>query len=273
MKRILFLFLALAGPLFAQDDDRPIVDDRGQARESRASDRLPTLWIAGDSTVKSNGEMRGWGQEIGAFFDPDDINVVNRAIGGRSSRTFYNEGRWDEILRELKKGDFVLIQFGHNDVGPLDERGKFRGSVKGIGDETEDVKKPDGTTETVHSYGWYLKHFARTAKEKGATVILCSPVPHKRFDRDGEYTGDWEEWADWVKACARAEKVEFIDLAKLIGKKYEKLKLKKVEKLFADKGTHTNLEGARLNAEVLADALKKLPGNPMKKYFASRKPW
>jgi ubiquinone/menaquinone biosynthesis C-methylase UbiE len=67
----------------------------------------------------------------------------------------------------------VIIQFGHNDVGPLDERGKFRGSVKGIGDQTEKVKKPDGSIEEVHSYGWYLREMARIIKEVGKN--LCDP--------------------------------------------------------------------------------------------------
>ena len=79
--------LALCAPVLAEDD-RPIVDDRGVAREKAASGNLPTLWIAGDSTVKSNNPMRGWGQDLGTFFDPKKINVVNRAIGGRSSRTW-----------------------------------------------------------------------------------------------------------------------------------------------------------------------------------------
>ena len=156
MKSLILLGLALLVPLPARaQDDRPVVNDRDAPQEIVAANHLPTLWIAGDSTLRSNAPMRGWGQDLGAFFDPKKINVVNRAIGGRSSRTFFSEGRWQEILDRLKPGDFVIIQFGHNDVGPLDARGKFRGSIKGIGDETEKVTKPDGTTEEVHSYGWY----------------------------------------------------------------------------------------------------------------------
>jgi rhamnogalacturonan acetylesterase len=124
-------------------DKRPIVDDRGQPREQ-----------------------------------PAKISVLNRATGGRSTRTFYNEGRWQEILNEIKPGDFVIIQFGHNDVGPIDERGKFCGSVKGVGDETQKVSRADGRIEEIHSYGWYLREFARNAREKQAKVILCLPVPH-----------------------------------------------------------------------------------------------
>ena len=212
--------------------------------------------------------MRGWGQEIGQFFDPSKINVVNRAIGGRSSRTFYTDGRWQEILDGLRKGDFVLIQFGHNDVGPTDARSKFRGSVKGIGDETEEVEKPDGSTETVHSYGWYLRHYAKSAREKGATVILCSPVPHKRFDSKGKYIPDWDEWREWVKSCATSEKAYSIDLATLVGKKYAKLGQEKVELLFADKGTHTSPTGALLNAQTVVEALNTLPMRPLSPYLS-----
>ena len=80
--------------------------------------------------------------------------MVNRAIGGRSSRTFFTEGRWQEILDGIKPGDFVLIQFGHNDVGPLDERGKFRGSVKGIGPKFEKLLKAEGITEVRQIAEW-----------------------------------------------------------------------------------------------------------------------
>lgn len=269
MIRALLFSLLFTLPSLAEDD-RPIVEDRG--REDRARRDIPTLWIAGDSTVKSHGEMRGWGQEIGAWFDPEEINVVNRAIGGRSSRTFYNEGRWDEILREIQEGDFVIIQFGHNDVGPLGERGKFRGSVKGTGDETEEVEKPDGSVETVHSFGWYLRHYGRTASDKGATVIFCSPVPHKQFDRNGDFIPDWDKWRDWVEECAKDVDAHYIDLAEEIGKKYDRLGPDKVEELFADKRTHTSVEGAKLNAEILAAELKRLKGKPLDDYFAARKP-
>ncbi|MCW1885992.1 GDSL-type esterase/lipase family protein [Luteolibacter flavescens] len=191
------------------------------------------------------------------MLDPAKVQVVNRAIGGRSSRTFFTEGRWDDMLATMKPGDVVLVQFGHNDVGPLDERGKFRGSVKGIGIETEQVTKPDGSVETVRSYGWYLRHFAQTAKAKGATVVLCSPVPHRKF------AGDWEQWRGWVKDSATAEGVLYLDLAGLIGTRYASMTPEEVGALFADKGTHTNAAGAKLTARVVIEGLKALPGNPL----------
>ena len=266
--KLLPFCLSLAATGLHAEDDRPVVDDRGVAREKAASEKLPTLWIAGDSTVKSNRPMRGWGQDLGMFFDPKKINVVNRAIGGRSSRTFFTEGRWKEIEDALKPGDFVIIQFGHNDVGPLDERGKFRGSVKGVGDETETVTKPDGSTEVVHTYGWYLSEMARGARAKKAKVILCSPVPHKKFDRRGKFVQDWAEWRGWVEACAKAERAAFLDLADLIGQAYAKLDPDTVEGYFADKGTHTNAEGSLFNAKMVIAGLRAIPTAPLDRYLS-----
>lgn len=265
-RRMLALCLALCAPVFAEDE-RPVVDDRTVPKETVASNQLPTLWIAGDSTVRSNNPMRGWGQDLGSFFDPKKINVVNRAIGGRSSRTFFTEGKWKDIENALKPGDFVIIQFGHNDVGPLDERGKFRGSVKSTGDETEKVTKPDGTIEEVHSYGWYLKQMARGARDKKAKVILCSPVPHKKFDRDGKFVQDWAGWRPWVEECAKAEHAAFLDLADIIGQQYAKLPQADVEGFFADKGTHTNAAGSMFNAKAVISGLRAIPTAPFDPYL------
>jgi len=266
-RRILAISLALATfPLHAQDE-RPVIDDRSVSKETAASEKLPTLWIAGDSTVRSNHPMRGWGQDLGTFFDPNKINVVNRAIGGRSARTFFTEGKWKDIENALKPGDFVIIQFGHNDVGPLDERGKFRGSIKGIGEETEKVAKPDGAPEEVHSYGWYLRTMARGARQKKAKVILCSPVPHKKFDRDGKFVQDWALWRGWVEACAKSEHAAFLDLADLIGQAYAKLAPATVEGFFADKGTHTNAAGSLFNANAVVSGLRAIPTAPIDLYL------
>jgi lysophospholipase L1-like esterase len=262
LRRLLVLLLsALLAPALTAEDERPVERDSGAQPAARAG-KLPVVWIAGDSTVRNNqGEMRGWGQELAGMIDPAKAEVMNRAIGGRSSRTFFTEGRWDEMLREMRPGDLVLVQFGHNDVGPLDERGKFRGSVKGIGDATEAVNMPDGSVETVRSYGWYLKYYARSAKAKGATVVLCSPVPHKKYE------GDWREWREWVKACAAAEGVLYLDLCGIIAGRYARLEAGAVEEFFADKGTHTNAAGARFNARAVVDGMAGLPGRPLERFL------
>ncbi len=82
---------------------------------------LPTIFIAGDSTAaRNNGNpIQGWGVPFASFFDATKVNIANRARGGRSSRTYITEGLWDQLLGEVKAGDFVLIQFGHNDGGAI----------------------------------------------------------------------------------------------------------------------------------------------------------
>ena len=101
----------------------------------------PTLFIIGDSTVKNGtkGQM-GWGERVAEFFDTNRIHVANHAIGGRSSRTFLTEGRWERVLAQLKPGDFVIIQFGHNDGGAPDDRQRPRGSLRGTGEETREIE-------------------------------------------------------------------------------------------------------------------------------------
>jgi len=253
--------------LRAQEDARPVVDDAKFSADKPANHHLPTLYLVGDSTLKSNAPLRGWAQEIGAFFDPAKINVINRAIGGRSSRTFIHEGKWAAVLAEMKAGDFVMVQFGHNDVGPLDAGGKFRGSIKSEGEETENVVLADGSTEAVHSFGWYMRKFGTDAKAKGATVIFCSMVPHKSWDGTKIKRGERDTFVKWTANAAKASGAQFIDLNEIIARGYEKLGQQKVESLFADKGTHTSVEGAKFSAEAVISGLKGLRSNPLDKYF------
>src|SRR5262249_54578493 len=104
---------------------------------------LPTLFIVGDSTVKNGANGgKGWGECIGKLFDISKINVQNRAIGGRSSRTFINEGRWDKVLEAAKPGDFLIVQMGHNDGGQIDDSQRARGSLPGTGEETKEIENP-----------------------------------------------------------------------------------------------------------------------------------
>ena len=114
------LLLLIVGCAVAAEDERPIVDAAKVPVEPIANAALPTFHIVGDSTVRSGGVrpgLWGWGERIQPFFDTNKINVVNHAIGGRSARTYFTEGRWQKVAAALKPGDFVIIQFGHNDQG------------------------------------------------------------------------------------------------------------------------------------------------------------
>lgn len=273
MKTIHYLALAItvAGRLFAAEDERPVVDASKVAEEKAGNTKLPTLFVVGDSTLKSNAPMRGWGQELGAFFDPAKINVVNQAIGGRSSRTFQNEGRWDKTVSEIKPGDFVLVQFGHNDAGKYDDpAAKGRPSLRSEGEETAEVTKPDGTTETVHSFGWYMRKYGQDAKAKGAKVIFCSMVPHKDWSAGKIKRGERDSLVKWTANAAKATGAAYLDLNELVALEYEKLGEAAVEPLFADKRTHTSPAGAELNAREVVAGLRALPGAPFDKFLSPK---
>jgi rhamnogalacturonan acetylesterase len=225
----------------------------GQERPAR-----PTLYIIGDSTVKNGTRgQRGWGEVIDPYFDTNRIRIENHAIGGRSSRTFFTEGRWDRVLTNLQPGDFVLIQFGHNDGGAVNDTNRARGSMKGTGDQTQEIDNLlTKKHEVVHTFGWYLRKYVSDAKAKGATPIVCSLVPRKIW-KDGKITrGD--NYAKWAEEVARAENVAFVDLREIIARRYDALGTNKVNELFGDDHTHTNAEGAVLNAECVVVGLKAL---------------
>lgn len=252
------------------EDDRPVVDAKTVREEAPVNPALPTLFLVGDSTVKSGGQNGaiGWGERIAPFFDTRRINVVNAAIGGRSSRTFYTEGRWDRVAAQLKRGDFVIIQFGHNDGGRIgDPAMKNRASAPGIGPETVEDTRPDGSKEQVHSFGWYMARYVADAKAKGATVILASPIPHRDKWQDGR---DFATFADWDRQVAGNGGALFMDLTMLVTDGYKQVGADKVDTFFSDARTHTNVQGADFNAERVVGGLKGLPGNPLGGYFSEK---
>lgn len=218
-----------------------------------------TLFIIGDSTVhNSKSGLQGWGDIIETYFDPSIITVKNCARGGRSSRTFQTEGLWDKVLNTLKPGDFVLMQFGHNDGGSLNT-GRARGSLKGTGNDTEQViMEASGQTETVHTYGWYMKKYIRDTKAKGAVPIVVSPIPRNRW-KDGSVARASGDYGKWAMEAAREEDAFFIDLNELVAIEYEKAGSQQVQcQYFFEDHTHTTPDGARLNAETLMRAIRSL---------------
>src|SRR5262245_21377465 len=223
-----------------------------------ANAKPPTLFLIGDSTVRNGAgdganKQWGWGEPVAAYFYPAKITVLNRARGGRSSRTFLTEGLWDQVLSAMKPGDFVLSQFGHNDGGPINDTSRARGTIKGVGEETEEIDNLlTKKHEIVHSYGWYLRKYISDARAKGATPVICSPVPRRSWNEGRIVRAQYARWAEEV---AKAEKVGFIDLNEIIARQYEALGAEKVEPLFADEHTHTTLAGAEMNAASVISGL------------------
>jgi len=257
---------------FAQvkDDTRPVVDDSRTTPAQVRDPKLPTLWIVGDSTLNSNAPLRGWGQELAQFFDLSKINVVNRAIGGRSSRTFQYEGRWDKLLSELKKGDFVILQFGHNDVGQYDDpKSKDRPSLHSEGEETAEATRLDGKKEIVHSFGWYMRKYGDDVRRRGAMMIFCSTVPHKDWDGGRIVRKEREKWVKWTANAAAATDAAYIDLNEIVALEFERLGPDKVAPLFGDARTHSTPAGALLNAQMVVGGIRALKKPDLKKYLSA----
>ena len=147
----------------------------------------PVLFLVGNSTMRTgtlgngNNGQWGWGYLAHEYFDEDKITVENHALGGTSSRTFYNR-LWPEVLQGIQKGDWVIIELGHNDNGPYDS-GRARASIPGIGKDTLHVTiQETGEKETVYTYGEYMRKFIADVKAKGAYPILMSLTPRNAWE-------------------------------------------------------------------------------------------
>ncbi len=231
-----------------------------------ADPKLPSLVLIGDSLVRNGrgdgaGGQWGWGDSLGNFFDPTKINVVNRAVGGLSSRTFLTQGHWARALTLIKPGDFVVIQLGHNDPATYNDNSRARGTIKGTGEETEEIDNIlTKQHEVVHSFGWYIRRFVREARAAGATPIVLSLTPRKTWKEGKISRSGTDSYGGWSRQVAGQEDAAFIDANDLIAARYEALGADQLDPLFGDANLHTSKAGADLNAGIIAAELKKLPG-------------
>ncbi len=158
---------------------------------SKSQHRI-TLHLIGDSTCASKADNRrpetGWGEKFGHFFD-GNIQVRNYAQNGRSTRTFIEEHRWDSTLAALKEGDYVFIQFGHNDEVP--------------------TKK---SYTPPHDFKGNLKKFISETQAKKAVPVLLTPVSRRRFDEQGNFFDTHGEYGGYVRQVAEETGVAFIDM-------------------------------------------------------------
>lgn len=257
------ILFALAAFSFAQTP-RPAI--RTGILHGNYNPALPTLFLIGDSTVKNSwdegaGGLWGWGHPLAGFFDLSKINVENQALGGTSSRSYIGEGHWERVLKLVRQGDFVMMQFGHNDGGPF-------GSLKGISDDTEERPNRKGQVETVHSYGWYMRKYIAGAKAKGATPIVCSLIPRNDWT-DGKVRRGIGSYATWAAGAAKAEGALYMDLNGIIADHYDQLGEAAVKPFFPQEHTHTGWDGAVLNAQCVVEGIKGLQDCPLKEYLAA----
>jgi lysophospholipase L1-like esterase len=264
---------------FAQTPTTPDAPPQTSVTQNAAlNPALPTLFIVGDSTARNQADL-GWGDHFAPYFDTTKINIANRAHAGRSSRSYYNEGLWANVLAEMKPGDFVVIQMGHNDGGgdPATDT-KARSSVKGIGDETAQYPLPKPfttgplagqTTETVHTYGWYLRKYINDTRAKKATPILLTVTIRNIWihDADGNLRIERDMgYRDYVYQIAASENVPVIDMGTVEADRLEALGPEKTALLFPIDHTHTSAEGAERNAESVVIALRNA-NSPLTAYL------
>lgn len=234
----------------------------------------PILFTIGDSTVKnednSDDSMWGWGSVISELFNPEEITVENHAKAGRSARTFLDEGRWDKVYNALQPGDFVLMQFGHNDGGDINT-GKARGELHGSGPESKVFKmEKTGINQVVYTYGWYIRKFIMDCKEKGAIPIVLSHTPRNKW-KDGKIESNADSYGQWAKDAALQAGAYYIDLNAISGKKYQAIGETNTPPYFKKDHTHSSKKGARLNAASIAEGLRGT-NCPLKDYLLPSAP-
>ena len=270
---------------YKKADDADNKYARPEAGSSRKNKKSPVLFLIGDSTMrtgtKGNGSNGQWGW--GAFFyqwvDTTRISVENHALGGTSTRTFYNQF-WPEVLKGVKKGDYVLIQLGHNDNGPLDSF-TARNSIHGIDPDTcvhvtlHDCRNPkdNGREEDVYSYGEYMRRFIREIRDKKANPIICSLTPRNSWDNPTTITRKLETITAWQKAICEEMNVPFVDLEAISAHRMESWGVRKTDYMFyyVDK-IHTSRFGAENNAYCAALAIQQAENCPLKDYLVDLTP-
>ena len=180
-----------------------------------AQTNLVTVHMIGDSTmankpvIPANPE-RGWGQLLPMYFK-DSVRVENYAQNGRSTKTFIAEGRWNKVVTALKPGDFVIIQFGHND------------------EKTNDVNRG---TAPFGEYMTNLVRFIRESREHKATPILATPTARRKFDETGKLTNSHGVYPEAVRKVAAAEHVPLLELTTATEKLLQQLGPESSKRLF-----------------------------------------
>lgn len=229
-----------------------------------SGDRRIRIFLIGDSTMADKSLIgnpeRGWGQVFPMFFT-EDVEIENHARNGRSTKSFLAEGRWQTLLEKLQAGDYVFIQFGHNDS-----------------------KKEDSTrfADARTSYRDNLIRFIKETRSKQAIPVLLTPVTRRSFDTKGVLVDKHGEYPVVVREVAASEKVELIDMHRQSMQLVERMGAAASKDLFLqikpglysalingkDDNTHFTFTGARMMAALAAEGLREI-GSPLASFLKS----
>jgi DNA sulfur modification protein DndE len=237
MKFVLLIFLLLAMNVFAFGQKQKI-----------------TVYLAGDSTMAQKAEDKrpetGWGEYLQIHFDDKKVKIENHAQNGRSTKSFIAENRWQKIVDSLKRGDYVFIEFGHND---------------------EKADKPAVYAAANTDYRNNLIRFIKDVRAKNAFPVLLTPVMRRKFDADGKFVDTHGEYPDAVRKVASELKVPLIDMHRLSEKVLRDMGAENSRSLFlqlkpgenanypkgAEDNTHFNEKGAAEMAQIAVAEIKK----------------
>lgn len=232
-----FLLATLALGLAPRSDTGESSQPRS-APQAEGSELAPRVFLIGDSTLALKEQDRrpetGWGEVLREFFGTGVV-VENHAVNGRSSKSFRDEGRWTVVLERMRPGDFVVIQFGHND---------------------EKQQDSSRYTEPWGSYQENLKAFAFEARERGAEPILLTPICRRKFDENGRLVATHGEYPAAVRALAKRLQVPLIDMQALSAELLQRLGDDESKRLFLhlEPGEHENYPQGRADDTHLVDA-------------------
>ena len=225
--------------------DAPGVEP-ASCKRTAADDSTPSVYVIGDSTASVYDDKlyprMGWAQPLQEYFAPACAKVLDKALSGRSSKSFFEEGAWAPIQRALRAGDFVLIQFGHND---------------------EKREDPERFTEPFDSFQRYLSTYVDDTLAAGATPILLTPIERNSWS-NGMLKSTHAEYPEATRALAAMRKLSLIDMTQLTHAYFERLGQAATTKLFLNLGagespnypngnmdnTHLHDKGAHAVAEL-----------------------
>jgi lysophospholipase L1-like esterase len=212
-----------------------------------------TVFIAGDSTAANKQENKrpetGWGEQLQKYFDEHKVRVDNHAANGRSTKTFISENRWQALLDKVKAGDYVLIQFGHNDESK---------------DKGDRYTPPDDFRRN-------LERFVSDVRARKATPVLLTPVMRRRFDKEGKFYDTHGEYPDITRRVASEQKVALIDMHRKSEKVLVKYGPEESRKLFlqlkagenpnypqgVEDNTHFSPAGADIMAALAVEGIRE----------------
>ncbi|RAK80225.1 rhamnogalacturonan acetylesterase RgaE [Aspergillus fijiensis CBS 313.89] len=211
-----------------------------------------TVYLAGDSTMAKNGGgsgTNGWGEYLASYLS---ATVVNDAVAGRSARSYTREGRFENIADVVTAGDYVIVEFGHNDGGSL-STDNGRTDCSGTGAEVC-YSVYDGVNETILTFPAYLENAAKLFTAKGAKVILSSQTPNNPWET-GTFVDSPTRFVEYAELAAEVAGVEYVDHWSYVDSIYETLGNATVNSYFPIDHTHTSPAGAEVVAEAFLKAV------------------